>query len=83
VSPRRNLVATLMGLTLSAAPALADEPDICPSQGESTDQMDRDKYDCYNWHSWKEVKILAATGVEVDRTDGRDAFLFRVGAGSK
>jgi hypothetical protein len=33
-----------------------------------------------NWHSWKELTLLAAVGVEVEREDGSDAFLFRVGA---
>ena len=34
----------------------------------------------FNWHPWKELKVLAAPGVEVERADGSDAFLFRIGA---
>ena len=34
----------------------------------------------FNWHAWKELKLLAAPGVEVNRADGSDAFLFRIGA---
>jgi hypothetical protein len=33
-----------------------------------------------NWHPWKELKLLAAPGVEVEREDGSDGFLFRIGA---
>jgi hypothetical protein len=32
-----------------------------------------------NWHPWKELKVLAAPGVEVEREDGSDGFLFRIG----
>ena len=49
MSPSRKLAAALMGLTLLGAPALGDEPYVYPTQGQSADQMDRDKYDCYNW----------------------------------
>ena len=49
MSPSRKLVAALMGLTLLGAPALGDEPYVYPTQGQSADQMDRDKYDCYTW----------------------------------
>jgi hypothetical protein len=34
----------------------------------------------FNWHAWKELKLLAAPGVEIDHADGSDAFLFRIGA---
>ena len=49
MSPSPKVVAVLMGLTLLGAPALGDEPYVYPTQGQSPDQMDRDKYDCYNW----------------------------------
>ena len=28
----------------------------------------------FNWHAWKELKLLGAPGVEIDRADGSDAF---------
>ncbi|MBW2173334.1 MAG: hypothetical protein JRF64_01565 [Deltaproteobacteria bacterium] len=35
--------------TLVAGPALAQELIIFPSQGQSDEQMEKDKYDCYQW----------------------------------
>jgi len=35
--------------TLVAGPALAQELIIYPNQGQSKDQMEKDKYDCYQW----------------------------------
>jgi len=35
--------------TLVAGPALAQELIIFPSQGQSDDQMEQDKYACYQW----------------------------------
>jgi len=32
------------------------------------------------WHPWKELAIVAAPGLEIDRPDGSTGFLFRVGA---
>lgn len=36
-------------LSLLCEFALADEPFIYPSQGQSQEQMEKDKYDCYEW----------------------------------
>jgi outer membrane lipoprotein SlyB len=35
--------------TLVAGPALAQELIIFPAQGQSNEQMEKDKYDCYQW----------------------------------
>ena len=35
--------------TFIAGPALAQELIIFPSQGQSDDQMEQDKYTCYQW----------------------------------
>ena len=35
--------------TLVAGPALAQELIIFPAQGQTEEQMEKDKYDCYQW----------------------------------
>ena len=39
----------LLGLVLTASPAVADELFIYPTKGQSHEQMEKDKYDCYQW----------------------------------
>jgi len=39
----------LFFVTLVAGPALAQELIIFPSQGQSDEQMEQDKYSCYQW----------------------------------
>ena len=34
----------------------------------------------FNWHAWKELKLLAAPGMEIDRSNDRGRFLLRIGA---
>jgi hypothetical protein len=34
----------------------------------------------FNWHAWKELKLLAAPGMEIDRANDRGRFLLRIGA---
>ena len=35
--------------TFFAGPALAQEPVIYPAKGQSQDQMEKDKFECYSW----------------------------------
>jgi hypothetical protein len=35
--------------TFFAGPALAQEPIIYPAKGQSQDQMEKDKFECYSW----------------------------------
>lgn len=44
-----QLIALLLFVGLIAGPALAGDLYIFPSKGQSQDQMERDKYDCYQW----------------------------------
>ena len=44
-----QLIALLLFVGLIARPALAQELIIYPAKGQSQDQMERDKYDCYQW----------------------------------
>ena len=47
---RMILCTTLLFIaTLVAGPALAQELFIFPSEGQSDDQMEQDKYSCYQW----------------------------------
>jgi hypothetical protein len=41
--------AILVILTLFAGSALAQEPILYPKKGQSKQQMEKDKYDCYQW----------------------------------
>ena len=43
------LVAVFTALLVSAAPVLAKDVYIYPAGGQSSEQMDKDKYECYNW----------------------------------
>ena len=43
------IIACLLLGTLSAANALAQELVIFPAKGQSQDQMEKDKFDCYQW----------------------------------
>ena len=44
----RHLVTGLAAL-LTATPVLAKDLYIYPAGGQSNEQMDKDKYECYNW----------------------------------
>jgi hypothetical protein len=43
------LAALLFFAALVAGPALADDFYIYPNKGQSHDQMEKDKYNCYEW----------------------------------
>ena len=43
------LVLTLLGAFLFAGPALAQDVYIYPTKGQSQQQQEKDKYECYNW----------------------------------
>lgn len=43
------LAAGLAALLLTATPVLAKDLYIYPAGGQSNEQMDKDKYECYNW----------------------------------
>ena len=42
-------VAAFAFLLIAASPGLAQELYIYPAGGQSAEQMDKDKYECYNW----------------------------------
>lgn len=42
-------VAVFAVLQITSIPGLAQEPYIYPAGGQSDEQMDKDKYECYNW----------------------------------
>jgi hypothetical protein len=44
-----QLIVLLLFVGLTAGPALADDLYVFPSKGQSQEQMERDKYDCYQW----------------------------------
>jgi hypothetical protein len=44
-----QLVVFLFLITFIAGPTLAQELIIYPSQGQSQDQMEKDKFECYSW----------------------------------
>ena len=46
---RSLLIAALGGLLLAALPAAAQEPIVYPAKGQSPDQVEQDKYQCYQW----------------------------------
>ena len=41
--------AIILGAVLASGTALAQELYIYPAKGQSPDQMDKDKYECYGW----------------------------------
>lgn len=41
--------ATLTVASLLAMPVLAAEPYVFPNKGQTNDQLEKDKYDCYQW----------------------------------
>lgn len=46
----KRIVIAAMGLSMSVAPSLfAQNLMIYPSQNQSQEQMEKDKYDCYSW----------------------------------
>ncbi|NIS78930.1 MAG: hypothetical protein GTO14_01610 [Anaerolineales bacterium] len=44
-----QLSALFLGAALIAGPALAQELIVYPSQGQSQEQMEKDKFECYTW----------------------------------
>jgi hypothetical protein len=44
-----DLVIALALLGFVAAPVSAQDPIIYPNKGQSQDQMEKDKYECYSW----------------------------------
>jgi len=44
-----RITGLCLGLLLAALPAAAQEPIVYPAKGQSNDQMERDKYECYQW----------------------------------
>jgi uncharacterized protein YcfJ len=44
-----QLLVLLLGLALIAGPTLAQELIVFPSQGQSEEQMEKDKFECYTW----------------------------------
>ena len=49
VSLWQGWVAGSVALLISNTPALASDLSIYPAGGQSEEQMDKDKYECYNW----------------------------------
>lgn len=45
----RKVIIMLVILIVSAGYALADDLIIFPNKGQSNEQMEKDKYDCYAW----------------------------------
>ena len=43
------IVGFLVLLALGASSAIAQEPIIYPAQGQSQDQLEKDKFECYTW----------------------------------
>jgi hypothetical protein len=43
------IIATTMGTFLLPAPLLADELMIYPKSGQSAEQQEKDKFECYSW----------------------------------
>jgi len=44
-----KFIAFLTGLLLAAGAALAQEVIVYPAKGQSQEQMEKDKFDCYQW----------------------------------
>ena len=44
-----RVLALILFLTLASGDAWAAEPYIYPAKGQSAQQMEKDKYDCYEW----------------------------------
>ena len=45
----KRITATALGVLLAASAALAQEVVVYPAKGQSADQMEKDKYECYQW----------------------------------
>lgn len=45
----RRFLFCILALFISAGTAQAQDPIIYPAQGQTQEQLDKDKYDCYNW----------------------------------
>ena len=43
------ILGCLFLATLVAGPVLAQDPIVFPAKGQSQDQMEQDKFQCYNW----------------------------------
>lgn len=42
-------IALLLFLTLGSVPVLAQDPIIYPNKGQSQEQLEKDKFECYSW----------------------------------
>lgn len=42
-------IALLLFLTLGSGPVLAQDPIIYPNKGQSQEQLEKDKFECYSW----------------------------------
>ena len=45
----QKIMAFTVGILLAASAAMAQEVVVYPAKGQSADQMEKDKYDCYGW----------------------------------
>lgn len=45
----QRIAATALGVLLAASAAMAQEVVVYPAKGQSADQMEKDKYECYQW----------------------------------
>ena len=45
----RRISAFLLGLCLAAGTAWAQEVIVYPAKGQSADQTEKDKFECYQW----------------------------------
>ena len=45
----QRIMAIAAGILLSASAAMAQEVVVYPAKGQSSEQMEKDKFDCYQW----------------------------------
>lgn len=41
--------AIVLAMVVTIGPAMAQELLVFPAEGQSDEQMEKDKYDCYSW----------------------------------
>jgi hypothetical protein len=72
---RTVVLACLVSLTATSV-AWAVEPEVYPAQGQTTEQQERDQYECHQWAS-KETGVdpeaLAEEKLEAQPSDGKQA----------
>jgi len=49
MKPVNQWLTILLLLAFAGGTAAAQDPIVYPAKGQSQDQMERDKYECYNW----------------------------------